>query len=129
MWTVEAAAAWYEHECPRLGLEFLEELHNSYDRIAVVPLKYLDLRRESDGRCFMRIGILAWSDRHGWARFLGSYFLVAANTRRRSKLNPGSSGVVNRSRTSSARAKPGPVHRSTTPAGSTTQYSVTPAAA
>ena len=41
---VEAAFEWYEHERPGLGLEFLDELRATYDRIADGPLKYQELR-------------------------------------------------------------------------------------
>ena len=41
---VEAAFAWYENERPGLGLEFLDELRATYNRIADGPLKYQDLR-------------------------------------------------------------------------------------
>ncbi len=41
---VEAAFEWYENERSGLGLEFLDELRKSYDRIAEGPLKYHDLR-------------------------------------------------------------------------------------
>ncbi len=41
---VEAAFEWYENERPGLGLEFLDELRRSYDRIGDGPLNYHDLR-------------------------------------------------------------------------------------
>jgi toxin ParE1/3/4 len=41
---VEAAFEWYENERPGLGLEFLDELRASYNRIADGPLKYQELR-------------------------------------------------------------------------------------
>jgi plasmid stabilization system protein ParE len=41
---VEAAFEWYENEQPGLGLEFLDELRASYDRIANGPLRYQELR-------------------------------------------------------------------------------------
>ena len=41
---VEAAFEWYENERSGLGLEFLEELRATYDRIADGPLKYPVLR-------------------------------------------------------------------------------------
>ena len=41
---VEAVFAWYEHEEPGLGLEFLEELRAAYGRIVEGPIKYRDLR-------------------------------------------------------------------------------------
>jgi toxin ParE1/3/4 len=41
---VEAAFEWYETERPGLGLEFLDELRASYNRIADGPLKYQELR-------------------------------------------------------------------------------------
>jgi plasmid stabilization system protein ParE len=41
---VAAAFAWYENEQPGLGLDFLNELRATYDRIADGPFKYQDLR-------------------------------------------------------------------------------------
>jgi plasmid stabilization system protein ParE len=41
---VEAALEWYENERPGLGLDFLDELRATYDRIAAGPLKYQELR-------------------------------------------------------------------------------------
>ncbi len=41
---VAAAFDWYEHEHPGLGLEFLDELRTTYDRIADGPLRYRELR-------------------------------------------------------------------------------------
>jgi toxin ParE1/3/4 len=41
---VEAAFDWYEKEQPGLGLEFLDELRATYDRIADGPLRYQELR-------------------------------------------------------------------------------------
>jgi len=41
---VEAAFEWYENEQPGVGLEFLDELRASYNRIADGPLKYQELR-------------------------------------------------------------------------------------
>lgn len=41
---VEAAFEWYENERPGLGLEFLDELRASYNRIVGGPLKYQELR-------------------------------------------------------------------------------------
>ena len=41
---VEAAFEWYENERSGLGLEFLDELCASYNRIADGPLKYEELR-------------------------------------------------------------------------------------
>ena len=41
---VEAAFEWYENERSGLGLEFLDELRASYNRIADGPLKYEELR-------------------------------------------------------------------------------------
>jgi toxin ParE1/3/4 len=41
---VEAAFEWYEKEQPGLGLEFLDELRATYDRIADGPLRYQELR-------------------------------------------------------------------------------------
>jgi toxin ParE1/3/4 len=41
---VEAAFEWYENERAGLGLEFLDELRATYDRIADGPLKYQELR-------------------------------------------------------------------------------------
>ena len=41
---VEAAFEWYENERPGLGLEFLDELRASYNRIADGPLRYEELR-------------------------------------------------------------------------------------
>jgi len=41
---VEAAFEWCENERPGLGLEFLDELRASYNRIADGPLKYEELR-------------------------------------------------------------------------------------
>lgn len=43
---VEAAVEWYENERSGLGLEFLDELRATYDRIAEGPLKYQPLRSE-----------------------------------------------------------------------------------
>jgi plasmid stabilization system protein ParE len=46
---VAAAFEWYQNEQPGLGLEFLEELRASYDRMAAGPLQYSlvrdDIRR------------------------------------------------------------------------------------
>jgi plasmid stabilization system protein ParE len=41
---VAAAYQWYEHEHPGLGAEFFDELLAVYERIAVGPLEYQDLR-------------------------------------------------------------------------------------
>lgn len=41
---VAAAFEWYEKEQPGLGLEFVEELRGTYDRVAEGPLQYQDLR-------------------------------------------------------------------------------------
>ena len=41
---VEAAFEWYEHERAGLGLEFLDELRATYNRIAAGPFKYQELR-------------------------------------------------------------------------------------
>jgi len=43
---LDAAAAyqWYENEQPGLGLEFLDQLRATYDRIAAGPFEYQDLR-------------------------------------------------------------------------------------
>lgn len=41
---VEAAFEWYESERPGLGVEFLDELRVTYNRIANGPLKYQELR-------------------------------------------------------------------------------------
>ena len=41
---IEAAFQWYEKERAGLGLEFLEELRSTYDRIVEGPLKYQHLR-------------------------------------------------------------------------------------
>ena len=41
---VEAAFEWYENERSGLGVEFLDELRTSYNRIADGPLKYEELR-------------------------------------------------------------------------------------
>jgi toxin ParE1/3/4 len=41
---VEAAFEWYENERPGLGVEFLDELRATYNRIANGPLKYQELR-------------------------------------------------------------------------------------
>ena len=41
---VEAAFEWYENERAGLGLEFLDELRATYNRIADGPLKYLLIR-------------------------------------------------------------------------------------
>lgn len=41
---VEAAFEWYENERPGLGVEFLDELRASYNRIAARPLTYQELR-------------------------------------------------------------------------------------
>lgn len=41
---VEAAFEWYDNERPGLGLEFLDELRATYNRIAGGPLKYQELR-------------------------------------------------------------------------------------
>ena len=41
---IEAAFQWYEKEQPGLGLEFLDELRATYDRIVEGPLKYQHLR-------------------------------------------------------------------------------------
>jgi plasmid stabilization system protein ParE len=40
---VEAAHAWYENERPGLGLEFLDELQVTFDRIADGPFRYQTL--------------------------------------------------------------------------------------
>ena len=41
---VEAAFEWYENERLGLGVEFLDELRATYNRIADGPLKYQELR-------------------------------------------------------------------------------------
>lgn len=41
---VEAAFEWYETEQAGLGVEFLDEVRASYNRIADSPLKYQELR-------------------------------------------------------------------------------------
>jgi len=41
---VESAFKWYEAEEPGLGIEFLDELRASYDRIAEGPFRYQELR-------------------------------------------------------------------------------------
>jgi len=41
---VEAAFEWYENERGGLGLEFLDALRATYNRIADGPLKYQELR-------------------------------------------------------------------------------------
>jgi len=41
---IEAAFQWYEKELPGLGLEFLDELQDTYSRIVEGPLKYQHLR-------------------------------------------------------------------------------------
>ena len=41
---VEAAFEWYEKEQAGLGIEFLDELRATYNRIADGPLKYQELR-------------------------------------------------------------------------------------
>lgn len=41
---VEAAFEWYENERQGLGLEFLDELREGYNRIVAGPLKYEELR-------------------------------------------------------------------------------------
>lgn len=41
---VEAAFEWYEKERPGLGVELLDELRATYNRIANGPLKYQELR-------------------------------------------------------------------------------------
>ena len=43
---VAATYQWYENEQDGLGLEFLDELRATYDRIADGPFKYQDLRSE-----------------------------------------------------------------------------------
>ena len=41
---VEAAFEWYEREQAGLGVDFLDELRATYNRIADGPLKYQELR-------------------------------------------------------------------------------------
>jgi toxin ParE1/3/4 len=41
---VAAAAGWYENEHPGLGVEFVNELRATYDRVADSPLIYQELR-------------------------------------------------------------------------------------
>lgn len=41
---IEATFRWYENEQSGLGLEFLDELRASYNRIVEGPLKYQELR-------------------------------------------------------------------------------------
>lgn len=41
---VEGALEWYENEQSGLGVEFLDELRATYNRIADGPLKYQELR-------------------------------------------------------------------------------------
>ncbi len=41
---VEVAFEWYESERPGLGVEFLDELRATYNRIADGPFKYQELR-------------------------------------------------------------------------------------
>jgi len=50
---VEAAFAWYENERADLGLEFLDELRATYNRIADGPLKY-QLTRSGIRRALLR---------------------------------------------------------------------------
>ena len=40
---VAAAHQWYENERAGLGLQFLDQLSNAYDRIVEDPLRYQDL--------------------------------------------------------------------------------------
>lgn len=41
---IEAVFDWYEKEQPRLGIEFLDELRATYNRIVAGPFKYQHLR-------------------------------------------------------------------------------------
>ena len=41
---IEAVFNWYEKEQPGLGIEFLDELRATYDRIVAGPFKYQHLR-------------------------------------------------------------------------------------
>jgi plasmid stabilization system protein ParE len=41
---IEATFHWYENEQPGLGLDFLNELRATYDRIVRGPLKYQELK-------------------------------------------------------------------------------------
>lgn len=41
---IEATFHWYENEQSGLGLDFLDELRATYDRIVKGPLKYQELR-------------------------------------------------------------------------------------
>jgi plasmid stabilization system protein ParE len=41
---IEATFHWYENEHPGLGLDFLDELRATYDRIVRGPLKYQELK-------------------------------------------------------------------------------------
>ncbi len=41
---IEGTFHWYEHEQSGLGLEFLDELRATYDRIVKGPLMYQELR-------------------------------------------------------------------------------------
>jgi plasmid stabilization system protein ParE len=41
---IEAAFEWYENERPGLGVEFLDELRATFNRIGDGPLKYRKLR-------------------------------------------------------------------------------------
>ena len=41
---IEAVFGWYEKEQPGLGIEFLDELRATYDRIVAGPFKYQHLR-------------------------------------------------------------------------------------
>ena len=43
---VEAAFDWYEGEAPGLGLQFLEELRRSYERVIAGPARYQIVARE-----------------------------------------------------------------------------------
>jgi len=41
---VESAFVWYQHERSGLGLEFLDELRRTYERIITSPFRYGELR-------------------------------------------------------------------------------------
>ena len=41
---IESAFEWYENQRPGLGLEFLEELRSTYERVVAGPLHYQELR-------------------------------------------------------------------------------------
>ena len=57
---IEATFHWYENEQSGLGLDFLDELRATYDRIVKGPLKYQELRSGVRRALFRRFPYAAY---------------------------------------------------------------------